>query len=173
MFKVFKAKKTTEQIIAEIHNDFDTASERLLQEAKDIVLQDTGKGDRLRQLGFASAKPVKDVEETRKAQHEARQLGERVSYFTQWYPHNKFITEAAVEKICEKYGLFFASAQYYKGDVPEKNLVEMERFVLRKEDEIKDWASDLTSGIMNHLHRRLLGGVEEWAEANGFAKEAP
>jgi hypothetical protein len=171
MFKFLKAKKTTEQIIAEIHNEFDSASERLLQEAKDIVLQDTGKGDRLRQLGFNNAKPVKEVEGVRQAQHDARQLAERVSYYSQWYPHNKFITEDAVQKICEKYGLVFADAQYYKGDVPEKNLLEMEKFVLRREDVVKDWAIDLTSGIMNHLHRRLLGGSwgmvrSEWDESS-------
>jgi hypothetical protein len=159
MFKLLKSKKSTEQIIAEIHNEFDSASERLLQEAKDIVLQDTSKGDRLRQLGFNSAKPVKEIEEIRKTQHDARQLAERVSYFSQWYPHNKFITEEAVQAICEKYGLVFASTQYYKGDVPEKNLLEMEKFVLRKEDEVKDWASDLTASLRS-LQRRMIS--DDW-----------
>lgn len=144
MLKLFKAKKTTEQIIAEIHNEFDSASERLLQEAKNIVVKDNGKSERLGRLGFSSSRPVKEVEKTRKAQNDARQLAERVSYFKQWYPHNKFITEDAVEKICEKYGLVFADAQYYKGDVPEKNLIEMEKFVLRKEDMVKDFFSDLS-----------------------------
>jgi hypothetical protein len=153
MFKLFKAKKTTEQVIAEIHNDFDSASERLLKEAKDIVAKDTGKGDRLRSLGFNNAKPVKEVEGVRQAQYEMRQLADRVSYFNQWYPHNKFITEESVKKICEKYGLVFADAQYYKGDVPEKNLREMEQFVLRKED----MDSDPIGSIVSHLRRSLMG----------------
>jgi hypothetical protein len=135
MLKIFRAKKTTEQIIAEIHNDFDTASERLLQEAKEIIgSKDTGKADRLRQLGFTKSLPVKETEEMRKTQMKSKWLAERVAYFSQWYPHNKFITEEAVEVICNKYGLVFADAGYYKGDVPEKNLREMEQFTLRKED---------------------------------------
>src|ERR1044072_9231628 len=115
MLKLFKAKKSTEQIIAEIHNEFDSASERLLKDAKDIIATDTGKSDRLRQLGFVNAKPVKEVEDVRKSQHDSRQLAERVAYFSQRYPHNKFITEESVQKICEKYGLVFANASYYKG----------------------------------------------------------
>jgi hypothetical protein len=153
MLKLFKAKKTTEQIIAEIHSEFDSASEKLLQEAKDIIIKDNDKGDRLARLGFSSAKPVKENEDVRKAQRDSRYVSERVSYFNQWYPHNKFITEEAVEKICGKYGLVCASANFYKGDVPEKNLVEMEQFVLRKEDEV----IDLMSGFVESFRSRLLG----------------
>lgn len=160
MLKLFKAKKSTEQIIAEIHNDFDSASERLLAEAKNIVNKDTGKGDRLRQLGFNNSGPAKEVEEVRKAQFNIEQLASRVKYFNQWYPHNKFITEDSVQKICEKYGLVFADAQYYKGDVPEKNLREMEQFVLRKED----MASDMFGDIVGRIRSRLIGG--DWG--NGF-----
>lgn len=151
MFKLFKAKKTTDEVIAEIHSDFDTASERLLKEAKEIVAQDTGKGDRLRSLGFSNALPVKETDDVRKAQYEVRQLAERVSYFNQWYPHNKFITEQSVQRICEKYGLVFADAQYYKGDVPEKNLREMEQFVLRKEDMVVDPIGSIVSRLRSSM----------------------
>lgn len=160
MFKLFKSKKTTEQIITEIHNDFDSASERLLNEAKDIVVKDSGKGERLSRLGFNNAKPVKESEDIRKAQYESRQLAEKVSYFSQWYPHNKFITEKAVQSICEKYGLVFADAQYYKGDVPEKNLREMEQFVLRKEDTVVDYLGFFVDRI-----RSRMTGID-WG--NGF-----
>ena len=166
MFKLFKAKKTTEQVIAEIHNDFDSASERLLKEAKDIVAQDTGKGDRLKHLGFSNAKPVKEVEGVRQAQYEMRQLADRVSYFNQWYPHNKFITEESVKKICEKYGLVFADAQFYKGDVPEKNLREMEQFVLRKEDVAPDTLGDIVGRFRSRLMGADwgLGSLSGWME---------
>jgi hypothetical protein len=156
MVKNSKTKKTTEQIIADIHNDFDSASERLLQGAKEIVIADNNKGDRLKRIGFSNAKPVKEVEELREAQHKNQELAERVAYFSQWYPHNKFITEEAVQGICEKYGLVFASAEYYKGDVPEKNLLEMEHFVLRKEDMIQDVFSDFAG----YFRRRLMMGVD-------------
>lgn len=166
MLKLFRAKKTTEQLIAEIHNDFDTASEKLLQEAKEIIgSKDTGKADRLRQLGFTKSLPVKETEEMLKTQMKGKWLAERVAYFSQWYPHNKFITEEAVEAICNKYGLVFADAGYYKGDVPEKNLREMEQFVLRKED-MTERRFDLADAIRN-LQIRMIGGIQ-W---NPFAMD--
>lgn len=171
MLKLFKAKKTitAEQIIAEIHNEFDSASERLLLEAKNIVTKDSSKGDRLARLGFAKAMPVQESEDARKAQREAKDLAELVSYYGQWYPHNKFITEAAVDKICEKYGLVFADARFYKGDVPEKNLIEMERFVVRKEDKVQDWTSLFTESLQSLtnslLRRRGFGDLQnQWGE---------
>lgn len=175
MLKLFKAKKTTEQIIAEIHSEFDSASERLLQEAKEIVVKDNGKSARLVKLGFSSSQPVKEAEDIRTAQRESQYLAERVSYFSQWYPFNKFITEEAVEKICEKYGLVFADAQYYKGDVPEKNLVEMEKFVLRKEDMVRDFINDL-SYAMRRLrfgfdHNGIIGWETEEPAYPSFASE--
>lgn len=39
-----------------------------------------------------------------------------------------------VEKICKKYGLVCGDVSYYVGDVPEKNIIEMESFVLMEED---------------------------------------
>lgn len=151
MSKTLKAKMRTEQIIAQIHNEFDSASEMLLKEAKEIIINDNNKGDRLKRLGFDNSKPVKEVAGMREAQYRNQELAERVAYFGQWYPHNKFITEEAVQRICEKYGLVFADAQYYKGDVPEKNLLEMERFVLRKEDA----AQDLIGNFAVYYHRRM------------------
>lgn len=157
MFKLFKSKQTTEQIIAEIHNEFDSASERLLKEAKDIVAKDSSKGDRLRRLGFNNSQPVKESDDVRKAQYDAQQLAERVSYFSQWYPHNKFITEESVQRICEKYGLVFADGKYYKGDVPEKNLREMEQFVLRKEDMLIDYMGGFVDSFTSRLRNSVLG----------------
>src|SRR5687767_11267955 len=179
MLKFFKVKKTTEQVIAEIHNDFDTASERLLQEAKEIIgSKDTGKADRLRQLGFTKSLPVKETEEMRKTQMKSKWLAERVAYFSQWYPHNKFITEEAVEAICNKYGLFFADAGYFKGDVPEKNLREMEQFKLRKED-MTEHPFDIVKAIGLIQNRMVswdrLGRsfVMDWGEPNTGWQEEP
>lgn len=152
MLKLFKAKKTPAQIVAEIHNEFDSASERLLKEAKALLnSKDTSKGERLKQLGFVNAKPVKEIEDLRQKEWATKQLAENVSYFSQWYPNNKFITEDAVKQICEKYGLVFGDAVYYKGDVPEKNLKEMEQFKLRQED------MDKRTGLEDYHERRMRG----------------
>lgn len=172
MFTFFKknTKKSSEQIIAEIHNEFDSASEKLLQEAKSLISGiNTNKADRLKNLGFSIAKPVKETEQARQLKAKNDELAKKVSYFAQWYPHNKFITEEAVKAICEKYGLVFGDASYYKGDVPEKNVKEMESFVLRKEDMNReselDWFSQaLAFQLMSQsrgLRRNPLSSLVE------------
>jgi hypothetical protein len=162
MFKLFKSKKTIETLIAEIHNEFDSASEKLLNEAKELLKDKstTSKGDRLKNLGFTKAKPVIESEELRKKESQAKYLAERVSYFNQWYPHNKFITEEAVKTICEKYGLVFGDIAYYKGDVPEKNILEMELFNLRNEDmDSRSYISYFESDLDRQI--RIMNGIAD------------
>lgn len=141
MLKLFKrirvpavAKKSVEQIIAEIHAEFDSASERILAESNNVPSTIIEKGDRLRNLGFSSAKPVVESHAEKVRQFQTQELAINVKYFKQWYPHNKFITREAVIEICKKYSLVFGDVRLYRGDVPEKNLAEMENFRLRLED---------------------------------------
>lgn len=166
MFTIFKKKQTaksSEQIIAEIHSEFDSASEKILQEAKDLISGiNTEKADRLRSLGFAQAKPVTETQQARQLKEKNEELARKVEYFKQWYPHNKFITEEAVRTICEKYGLVFGDASYYRGDVPEKNVLEMEAFSLRKEDMRTETSwEDMVMG-------RVRGSMERFISHNPF-----
>lgn len=164
MFTIFKkkqSKKSQEAIIAEIHNEFDSASEKLLQEAKDLLDGvNTEKAERLKSLGFTQSKPVSETREAQQLKARNEELAKRVDYFRQWYPHNKFITEQAVQQICEKYGLVFGDAQYYRGDVPEKNVKEMEVFSLRKEDirTESSWEEMITRGFRNSMERVISHG---------------
>src|SRR5690348_10894743 len=107
MFKIKKNAEKVKATIAKIHNEFDSASEKLLKEAKEILSLNTNtdKGDRLRSLGFSRALPVAESEKARKEKAEKKVIAERIEYYQQWYPQNKFITEAMVEQICNKYGL--------------------------------------------------------------------
>lgn len=135
MLNIFKKKPsvaTMNATIEKIHSEFDSASDKLLKEAKEIILNNksANKGDRLKSLGFSNAAPVAQSVENGQKQ----ELASLIEYYQMWYPHNKFITEAAVKQICEKYGLVFGDATYYRGDVPEKNLLEMENFKLRIEE---------------------------------------
>jgi len=136
MFNLFKKKKPSVAVmnatIEQIHSEFDSASERLLKEARDIISKNklADRGERLRELGFFKAAPVSQSIENKK--NEA--LAAQIEYYQIHYPNNKFITEDLVKSICEKYGLVFGDAHYYKGDVPEKNIKEMESFKLRDEE---------------------------------------
>lgn len=141
MFKFIKKLQTKEvvnttEVIEAIHNEFDTAGEKLMKEAKEILAgeYDTDKGERLKKLGFGNSKAAIDAATVLAMKKEKREIAEKVEYFTQWYPNYKFITEGLVKRICAKYGLVFGDVSYYKGDVPEKNVREMENFQLRQED---------------------------------------
>lgn len=134
--KALEPKVDAMEVIAAIHNEFDTAGEKLLLEAKQILASDydTDKGDRLKKLGFNNSKAAVDAATITAMKKEKREIAEKVEYFSTWYPNYKFITEDVVKWICAKYGLVFGAVSYYKGDVPEKNVREMEAFQLREED---------------------------------------
>ena len=138
MFNLFsKAKsiknsfKSPSDIVEKIHGEFDSASERLLNEAKSIIRgSNIDKGERLKNLGFTYAAPVKNSELAAKQ----KELANKIEYYQTYYPNNRFITEQEVERICKKYGLLFGESGYYTGDIPEKNIKEIESFLLRDED---------------------------------------
>jgi hypothetical protein len=134
MFNLFKS--SPQNVIVKIHNDFDSATERLLKEAKGIIAKEfsTDKGDRLAKLGFTSSAASKKANEVKAAKTKSRELADQITYFQIQYPNHKFITEEAVMAICKKYGLVFGGVNFYIGDVPEKNVREMEKFVLKEED---------------------------------------
>lgn len=139
-----KAKVTVE----EIHNTFFTEVDRLLAEAKNLNSLESekqelvSKAERLRKLGFNHTQDVVSAheEEARlrnlKSENEIKlALSRAIEYFTFKYPQYKFITEAAVKKICEKYGLIYGNVSRYVGAVPDKNLDQIEKFKIDEKDE--------------------------------------
>jgi len=147
------SKEKVEAIIKEIHNEFDTAGDKLLVEANKILngSYDIEKGERLQRLGFTRSKAAVDADTVKKLKSEKKKEAETVEYFRTFYPHNKFITEELVKKICEKYNLVFGDINYYKGDVPEKNISEIESFKLREEDKDDCYDYESYSDISNLL----------------------
>lgn len=155
---VFSVKQSLEPVkypqalIAEIHEEFDTATDKLLAQAKDILCKEVGsKGERLKKLGFISTKSASEAETLIRQQEYNLEISERVEYFRTYYPNQKFITEVLVSHICKKYGLLFGDASYYIGDVPEKNIVEMENFKLREDDLDKLLHGYVTTGTNGRL----------------------
>lgn len=124
--------------VKEIHADFDTAQDRIVEEALRIISRPhkelTDKADRLAALGFNRSKDAvigRQVSDNFKSQHELLNL---MNAYKQKYPLNKFITDTEVEKLCKKYGLVFGDADRFIGEIPEKNLAEIESFKLLEED---------------------------------------
>lgn len=159
--KEVQPKKTTNELIDEIHETFYTEVDRLLAEAGVTFSLVTNKQDlidkceRLKKLGFINSKEVSEAqtEITRLRQlekeNEAKQdLIEAIKHFNFKYPEYKFITEDSVKKICEKYNLVYGEIRKYVGNVPEENLTHMEKFHIDKEDECfieerrSSWSTD-------------------------------
>lgn len=145
MFNLFKKSKVQETTInsypvevLEIHNEFNTAADRLLEEANQILKEgekkDFEKVDRLKSLGFVKANQVAELEPIRQKIKLTKEQVELINYYKVQYPFNKFITTEQVEQICKKYGLVYGDVSLYKGFVPEKNLKEIESFELKKKD---------------------------------------
>lgn len=129
---------TDAEIVEQIHNEFFTAGDKALDEAKDILanpkLDLAEQAARFIALGFHRAKPVTEITERKKKSTECNNLIEAITYFRVNYPNHKFIMEEDVKKICYKYGLLFGESENYTGDIPVKNLEAIEAFTLRKED---------------------------------------
>lgn len=121
--------------VLEIHNEFQTASEKLLSSAMEVINQCgpnmADKVARLEKAGFKNSVDVKRFESV-KVTHEQANL---IQHYQQRYPDNKFITEAQVKNICKKYNLECAPVERYKGFVPESKLKQIENFYMNQEDE--------------------------------------
>jgi hypothetical protein len=163
IFNLFKTKtKSNNELVAEIHESFNTEVDRILYETglkKDIPAVDeklSDKVSRLKKMGFSSAKGISElkakamtVQNIERDNRRKDELREAALYFSQKYPLNKFITKESVMKICEKYGLIYGGVEYYEGDVPDKNLREIESFKLHKEDSVWQKSSRDRSMMMD------------------------
>lgn len=122
---------------AQIHEDFYGAEERLFVEAIGLTQNSIpGKSlvPRFQKIGFKNVKAVKETAALEQKKAASESVISAIEYFRTYYPQYKFITEAEVKKLCEKYGLVLGDAVNFTGDMPEKNLVDVENFKLRKED---------------------------------------
>jgi hypothetical protein len=114
--------------VAEIHQAFDDASAQLLKEPRKsgsrlrLSSQDL---DALRRLGFTNAKLPDNRD----------RLHEYALHYAVTYTGVNFISEDALNSICEKYGLIYAPADRYIGEIPVKNAKEIvEKAHIRDED---------------------------------------
>lgn len=141
-------KENQSNIIQLIHKDFDTEVDRLLEYAKvqkplqSIPEQLKKNVEGLRKAGFTSSKVVRDFEveeekrlSIKKENEEKQELIEVINYFSFKYPNYKFITEEGIKRICEKYGLVYASVDKYIGYIPQRNIDHILNFKIKEEDE--------------------------------------
>lgn len=137
--------KSEQAVIAEIHEAFDTAQERLLDEATRIiksvgVVTNEQLAERLSKAGFARTPVQKGVKDSNETLVKTRGDAETIQYYKQTYPFLKFLTETELKRICAKYSLHIGPVENYIDDVPLKNLVDIENAQELKD---KDLATDL------------------------------
>jgi len=134
--------------IEKIHNDIDTAQERLLKEAKELIdsvsvnVKNTeknnsgiiNKANRLKNIGFSNTIEVNKASKILNKLNKSKQIliktkeqAETLEYLSKKYPFNKFLTIEELNRICKKYNLVYASSEYYIKEIPEKNLKDIEQ----------------------------------------------
>ncbi len=126
------------EIVTEIHKEFDTAGEKLLQQAIEILddckLKDKKKGKLLFQLGFINTPQAKEVQEIEQKEKLAQENADLIKYYSEKYPFNKFVSEEIMEQICKKYKLVCGNVSLYKGFVPADKLKLIADFKINSKD---------------------------------------
>ena len=86
----FEPVRNPQDVIAEIHEAFDSSTERLLNEAKQILSQNsnTDKGEKLKSLGFVKSKDAIEVSEKLKTKKEQEEIADNIHYFRRNHLHN-------------------------------------------------------------------------------------
>lgn len=125
-------------VVYEIHHEFETAGDKILEQANKILAEcnakDIDKGKRLSAIGFVNTPQAKVAVETEQKIALSKEQAELATYYKINYPSNKFITEEQVKAICEKYSLVCGDISAYKGFVPENKLIQIEAFNVNKKD---------------------------------------
>lgn len=120
-------------IVDEIHNEFFTAGDKLLEQAKhilsDLELKDIHKGNRLAAIGFHKTKEAVQYLYDESVIKLNKDVSNIIVSYKKSHPFNKFITEQQVELICKKYGLVCGDISIYSGFVPEYKLSIIEKFI--------------------------------------------
>lgn len=167
MFGLNKEVKNEPQYaeaIAMVHNEFETAGEKLYQEALGIInstkLLNEEKVIRLQKLGFTATKEVVDAQKTLNERKLSEEMVETIKYYRDRYPLNKFITEDQIKEICKKYGLIYGKVSSYTGFVPQSSLDKMESCVIKDED--VPWTA-VYMGIYSRSDRAMSrNDIAEW-----------
>jgi hypothetical protein len=122
---------STQELIDQIHNEFNTAGDKLLAQAKAVIANTDetsfAKAERLKNMGFGMAVGVQDVEARKTTLEMSKGMQDTLLGYAIKYPTYRFIDEVGIKTICEKYNLVFGCISDYMGFVPEKNLLEIEK----------------------------------------------
>jgi hypothetical protein len=189
--------KSEQEIILEIHNAFDSAQDRLLDEANSLLnsIDVTKESDieklsvRLVKVGFLNTPTAKaglflkeEKENNKKLLVETESQARLIQYYKLTYPFLKFLTVDELNKICEKYNLIHAPIANYINEVPEKNLRDIEHAQKLKECDSEPceylcrvegvWPHDLPSNLEKILTKGFKAPMEITPGDRSFLRAA-
>ena len=142
--------RNVDEIVQEIHDTFNSEGERLLLQAKEILKANVDDkinvAKRMSALGFGNTKEAIEGLKASEQKEEALQLQNAILEYSAYYPLYRFIDQKGVDKICEKYNLVCGASGRYIGNMPTKNLEDIERFkLITIQDEHKSFLKILIS----------------------------
>jgi hypothetical protein len=114
-----------ETTVKEIHNAVDEASNQFFHSDYFAGIEQSAKD--LRAMGFTSAQNVLDAEDYKENHRYA--AGYRVKY-----PNFKFMTIHQMNKLMHRYNLQFAQVKEFMGEIPAKNIAELQKAFIYSED---------------------------------------
>jgi len=165
------------QVVEQIHNEFNMAGEKLLQESLAIIEKaekiDVTKAHLLKTNGFTNNELVKKADKIQSNILEPTTVANIVLQYKRIFPLHKFIISSDVDKICKKYNLKKGFTEQYTGFVPQKNLSDIVAFKsaysgrLKKRLKInKLKVSALFSGSLNRLFNPKCRHVKNFVVKN-------
>jgi len=135
--KVKEMRPKKEVTVQEIHDEFDSAVDSIVEQANEILAranqEDRETADKLDKLGFSNIGLVKQYREINESEKESKELSKYSAYYQEKYGL-KFISESLVKKICQKYGLVIGLPSDFIGEIPLKNRKEILDFQLDSND---------------------------------------
>lgn len=190
-----KSLSLSSVIVEQIHAEIDSAQDRILDAADRLLAelqiptetQLEKKALLMEELGFGKSITVKQAETLKNNKQNIVQKrtvtenqANKLKYYIQEYPFQKFLTLEEMENICNKYNLLTAPVQNYIKDVPEKNLLEIKNTKpLKDNDTIADtfilnitkWYSAIPESIKNKLTTKIDLGELSKDEENLFNRD--
>ena len=160
--------------VEDIHREFEDGQDRLIGilsgevNVDDFVIDGRleNKANILKNFGFFNSRPNKEFislfierREREKVIAFKRLQLETIVELSNKYPFEKFITIEELDRICGKYGLVYSNSVNYIEDIPEKNVLELER---AKKLDKEDRASELVRlNISNKKYLKIVFNRDE------------
>ena len=129
-------------LIKQVHSEFENFHDYALSEIERMteqrkLLRPVKRSEFEKEIGFVDYVPKEIAEFDSDICHFNGAL-ELSLYYQKEYPFYKFITQDRVDDLCNKYGLSVVEPRHFIGEIPAKNLEEMQRFsgILKDDDKV-------------------------------------